>query len=538
MYEEYFGFKTRPFSITPDPRFFYDTPSYREAFAAVRYGIEARKGLIVITGEAGLGKTRLVKDYMQRAEVTIRTVFITNPRLTATEFLPFVLNELRIAPSTQDRGALTLRLKEYLVEQFKKHLRVALLIDEAQQLSNELLEEFRLLSNLETNEEKLIQIVLLGQPELEERLDRPELRQLKQRVALCCRLVPLNDQEVYPYILARLKTAGFEGKALFDPKAVEKITLYSQGIPRRINVICDNALLNCFACSKKKISAEIVEETALDLQLTAHPPKSKLSAAAPDENRGMRRTMLEARSSASDLQMPLAEFEDFSKAWEQRCKPIHRQRSLASLATGFVIGVVAAAGVGAIVYSQSQRDYLLETAARIWNETNWRETVKTGAAVLGALLVDSSKELKDARPMASENPPLSTQPPEASDPGAAAMPSLDASDTGASQSADIPHRTDEKLSLKSEKMNEPATKPAATRTSKKSENDRLEFDIYRAIAKRAIRGVEVTVVDGTAFLRGRVDTENQKIAAAKAASSVPGVRYVRDQIVVNDGVAS
>jgi len=273
MYEEYFGFNTSPFSITPDPRFFYDTPSCREAFAGMGYGIEARKGLILIIGEAGLGKTRLVKDFTQRAEVTIRTVFITNPKITAAELLPFVLNDLRIAPCTQDRGALTLQLKEYLFEKFKKHHRVALLVDEAQQLSDELFEELRLLSNLETNEEKVIQIVLLGQPQLEERLDQPELRQLKQRVALCCRLKPLNNQEVYPYILARLNTAGFQGKALFDPKAVEKIALYSKGIPRLINVICDNALLNCYACSKKKVSAEIIEEIALDLLLTPDAAK-------------------------------------------------------------------------------------------------------------------------------------------------------------------------------------------------------------------------------------------------------------------------
>ena len=183
---------------------------------------------------------------------------IANPKLGATELLPFVLNGLRITPATQDPGALTVQLKEYLLEQFKKRHIVALLIDEAQQLSNELLEELRLLSNLETDEEKLIQIVLLGQPELEERLEQPELRQLKQRVMIRCRLAPLKDPEVELYILARLKTVGFEGKTLFDPKAVEKISLYSKGIPRLINVICDNALLNCYASSKKKVSADII----------------------------------------------------------------------------------------------------------------------------------------------------------------------------------------------------------------------------------------------------------------------------------------
>ena len=140
MYEKYFGFNTLPFSITPDPAFFYDNPSCREAMAGLRYGIQGRKGFIVISGEPGTGKTRLVKDFMQRAEVTIRTAFITAPKTTATQLLRLVLNDLDIPPSTHDLGALTLQLKDYLFEQFKKHHVVALLVDEAQHLSNELLE--------------------------------------------------------------------------------------------------------------------------------------------------------------------------------------------------------------------------------------------------------------------------------------------------------------------------------------------------------------------------------------------------------------
>jgi general secretion pathway protein A len=538
MYEEYFGFHTRPFSITPDPRFFYDTPSYREAFAGLRYGIEARKGLIVITGDAGTGKTRLVMDYMQKAEVKIRTAIITNPKLTATELLPFVLNELHITPSAQERGALTLQLKEYLLEQFKKHHIVALLVDEAQQLSIELLEELRLLSNLETNEEKLIQIVLLGQPELEERLDQPELCQLKQRVALRCRLARLKVQEVYLYILARLKTAGFEEKALFDPKAVEKIALYSKGIPRLINVICDNALLNSYACSKKKVSAEIIEEIARDLQLIVRPPKTQSSTTDRDETIGEGKIIKDVRPLTSVLQSPLAEFEDFSVAGKPRRTPIHRQRSLASLATGFVFGVLAAVGVGGIVYSQSNTNYLSEIAARIWHEANWRETLKTGAVEPGALHEDPSKELKDVQPVASEKPPISTQQPEDSRLGANDKLVPEAIRTGPSQAGDAPDRPQEKQTVKNDKKNEEAIKTATKGTSNKSASDRLEFDIHRAIAKYAIRGVEVSVIDGTVFLGGRVDTENQKIAAAKAASSVPGVKYIRDQIIVNDDFAS
>ncbi len=537
MYEDYFGFKICPFSITPDPRFYFDTPSCRESFAGLRYGIEGRKGLIVITGEPGTGKTRLVKDFMQRAEVMIRTAFIANPKLGTTELLPFVLNGLRVTPATQDPGALTVQLKEYLFEQFKKRHIVALLIDEAQQLSNELLEELRLLSNLETDEEKLLQIVLLGQPELEDRLEQPELRQLKQRVMIRCRLAPLKDPEVDLYILARLKTVGFEGKTLFDPKAVEKISLYSKGIPRLINVICDNALLNCFACSKKKVSADIIEEVARDLHLIVRPLKKQSSATDQDETEGEGRIFKEVRPPTSVAQTPAAEFQDFSMAREQRRTPTHRQWSLASLATGFVFGVLAAA-VGVIFYPQSNRTYLADIAARIWDETNRRETLKTGALEPGDLPEDPSKELKYVQPAGSEKPPISTQQPEKSSVGADATPILEASKTGPSQAADAPDRPQEKQTVKNDRKNQEALKTATKETSQKAASDRLEFDIYRAIAKHAIRGVEVSVIDGTVFLGGRVATENQKIAAAKAASNVPGVKYVRDRIIVNNDVAS
>ena len=540
MYEDYFGFKICPFSITPDPRFYFDTPSCREAFAALRYGIEGRKGLIVITGEPGTGKTRLVKDFMQKAEVMIRTAFIANPKLGATELLPFVLNGLRITPATQDPGALTVQLKEYLLEQFKKRHIVALLIDEAQQLSNELLEELRLLSNLETDEEKLIQIVLLGQPELEERLEQPELRQLKQRVMIRCRLAPLKDPEVDLYILARLKTVGFEGKTLFDPKAVEKISLYSKGIPRIINVICDNALLNCYASSKKKVSPDIIEEVARDLNLTLRSPKKQSRATDQDETDGerrKRRVRKEVSPPTLVAQTPPAEFPESSMAREQRRTPIHRQWSLASLATGFVLGIVAAAGVGAIFYPQSNRNYLAEIAARIWDETDRRENLKTGALEPGDPPEAPSKELKDVQPVASEKPPVSTPQPEESSAGVNTTPILDASKSP-SQVADAPDRPQAKQTVINDKKNQEAINTATKGTSQKAANDRLEFDILKAIAKYAIRGVEVSVIDGTVFLGGRVDTENQKIAAAKAASSVPGVKYIRDRIIVNNHVAS
>jgi general secretion pathway protein A len=535
MYEKYFGFKTLPFRITPDPRFLYENPSCREAMASLCYGIEGRKGFIVITGEPGTGKTRLVKDFMQRASVVIRTAFIPTPKLTASELLRFVLNDLGVVTTTQDRGVLTLQLKDYLIEQFEKRHIVALLVDEAQQLSNELLEELRLLSNLETNEDKLIQIVLLGQPELETRLDQPDLRQLKQRVALHCSLAPLKDDEVYLYMLARLKTAGFEERTLFEPKAVEKITLYSKGIPRLINVICDNALITCYANSKKIVSADFVEEVARDLKLVDGPPKKQSSVADQGETEGKRRIIDQTRQSTL-LQAPLAEFPESSDMTRLRREPIQRQRRLGSLAIGFVCGVLATFGVGASLYSQLTRDYVSQIAARIWDQTHRREAVETAAVEPGALLDYSAK---DVPPVDSEKPPISPQEPEVSEEnraGANAAPSMEASKTRPATAADA----QEKHRVKNgSKKNEETIKTTSKGTaSEKSASDRMEFDIHRAIAKHAIKGVEVSVIDGTVFLGGRVDTENKKIAAAKAASNVPGVRYIRDRIIVNNDVTS
>ena len=267
MYGKHFGLVELPFSVTPDPRFSYVNSDYREAFATLRYGIETRKGFIVITGEAGTGKTTLLRRLMHTVEATVHTAFIFNTHLSFTELLRLVLNELGVANSARDKQTLMAQLNDYLIEQLHKDHIVSLLVDEAQNLSDEMLEELRLLSNLETDRAKLIQIVLMGQPELERKLEQPKLRQLKQRVAVRSRLAPLRSDEVASYINSRLQTVGYEGNELFDLGSVQKIALYSKGIPRLINAICDNALLIAYATSQSKISAKIIDEVARDLQL-------------------------------------------------------------------------------------------------------------------------------------------------------------------------------------------------------------------------------------------------------------------------------
>ena len=288
MYNGHFGFLESPFSVTPDPRFFYTNPVYLEAFATLRYGIETKKGFIVITGEVGTGKTTLLRKLLHNLEDTVHSVFIFHTYPSFPELLQFTLHDLGLAPKNTNKVTMLQELGDYLIQQHLRGHTVAALIDEAQNLNDAVLEDLRLLSNLETDREKLLQIVLVGQPELEAKLEQPGLRQLKQRVALRCRLDPLKPEEVAPYIDFRLRTAGYKGKGLFHRDAVQQIASYSQGIPRLVNIICDNALLTAYAESKKMVSPDIVKEVARDLrigsevQITKRKPNPALPASQPE----------------------------------------------------------------------------------------------------------------------------------------------------------------------------------------------------------------------------------------------------------------
>lgn len=291
MYNNHFGFSESPFSITPDPRFFYTNPVYQEAYANLRYGIEKKKGFIVITGEAGTGKSTLLRRLMRNLGDTIHSAYIFNTDLTFPELLSFTLHDLGLSPQETSKVSMLQGLNDYLIGQLKQGHIVSVLVDEAQNLSAEALEGLRLLSNLETDQEKLLQIVLMGQPELERKLDQPTLRQLKQRVAVQSRLDPLKEKEVGPYIDFRLRAVGYQGNGLFHRDAVQEIAFYSKGIPRLINIICDNALLNAYASSQEMISADIIREVARDLRLgpevqtneaVATPPSVIVSKAEPE----------------------------------------------------------------------------------------------------------------------------------------------------------------------------------------------------------------------------------------------------------------
>lgn len=274
MYESYFKLRESPFSLTPDPRFLFTNASVQEAFATLCFGIEQRKGLIAITGEPGTGKTTLLKLFMQNSAPEVHKSCILDPHLTFVEMLQCVFRDFGLPPCPADRLTMTEQLNGYLVEQLKRDHVVALVLDEAQDIDDPVLEELRLLLDLEAGGKRLLQIVLVGQPALDARWETTSLRPLKQRMTLRAWLRPLDADEIRSYIDFRLTTAGYTGEAIFMAPAVERIALLSRGIPRLINVICDNALLIACATSRESIGVDVIDEVAEDLQLDAPSPRA------------------------------------------------------------------------------------------------------------------------------------------------------------------------------------------------------------------------------------------------------------------------
>jgi general secretion pathway protein A len=281
MYEAFFGLDSRPFDLTPDPRYLFLTPSHREALSNLEYGISARTGVTVLVGEAGTGKTTLIRATLDaRDQAKTKTIYMNNPTLTRSEFLEFMAAEFQLPSQAADSKTRLLReLEDALLEMLNADITPALIIDEAHSLPYELLEEIRLLANIDTAKVKLLPIILAGQPELAARLNDQSLRQLKQRVELRCDLKPLDLGETGAYITARVKVAGGQAPALFTREAVMMIHERSNGIPRVISVICHNALISSFAQGRKPVTTDCVLEVCRDFDLGK-------AAAEPDSTRG------------------------------------------------------------------------------------------------------------------------------------------------------------------------------------------------------------------------------------------------------------
>jgi general secretion pathway protein A len=270
MYENYFNLLESPFNLTPDPRFFFINASVQEAFRTLRDGVEQRKGTIIITGEAGTGKTTLLKHFIQNSGRRVHTSCILDPHVTFDELLECAFSAFGVSPCSADRVTRVQELNDYLVNQLEHDCIVTLLLDEAQDLDDAMLDELWLLSDLQKGAARLLQIVLVGQPLLEARLSTPPF-DLKHRVMLRSKLRVLESEEIRSYIEYRLRVAGYSGETIFRTPAIERITALSSGIPRLINVICDNALLIACATSQRHVGVEIIDEVADDLQLAVLP---------------------------------------------------------------------------------------------------------------------------------------------------------------------------------------------------------------------------------------------------------------------------
>ncbi len=271
MYEKAFGLNRKPFEITADPYFLFPTAQHNEALASIYYGVQRHKGFVVLTGEVGTGKTLMVRcllDLLHQQRVVFAYVF--NTRLSPLEFLRYVTGDLGLASAGQDKSELLLALNHHLIARHNKGQTTVLVVDEAQHLTWDVLEEIRLLTNLETAQQKLLQILLVGQPELDEKLESADLRQLKQRIALRCRLEPLRKHETEAYILRRLRLAGANSHAgtLFPDQTMAAIYRYSRGVPRLINVLCDNALTIAYGRQLSCVVSTIIDEVSKDLRLT------------------------------------------------------------------------------------------------------------------------------------------------------------------------------------------------------------------------------------------------------------------------------
>jgi general secretion pathway protein A len=284
MYFKFFGFKESPFNMTPNSRYFFESTKHTEALSTLIYAVEERKGFVVITGEIGSGKTTVCRTLLNKLNSTTQTALITNTHLSGKDMLCNILEDLEVEYTPGSKSVLLSQLNHYLIEQLRNDQNVVVIIDEAQNLQSSVLEEVRMLSNLETENEKLIQIILLGQPELKKKLALPKLEQLRQRIAVFYHLAPLTENETKKYILHRLKIASGTDRQYFTAEALAEIYQFSNGVPRLINSICDSALLNGFIYEKDMIDGELMREVVSESPMTQIGSQSHKQRVELDED--------------------------------------------------------------------------------------------------------------------------------------------------------------------------------------------------------------------------------------------------------------
>lgn len=285
MYKEFFGLRANPFNVNPDPRYLFLTRHTEEALACLTYGIQSRKGFVLLTGEVGTGKTTLINKLLEWLRLQqVATAFVFNSRMNVPQFLDYMMADFGIPCDSKSKSQILLRLYNWLLDRYRAGETAVLIVDEAQNLSDEVLEEIRMLTNLETFTEKLLQIVLVGQPELEQKLKQPQLRQLRQRLTLRAKTHPLSLEETKAYVQQRLRIAGSNGQPIFDPDALVAIHKFSNGIPRVVNLLCEHCLVSAFVDQQKTVAPGVVEAVARDFDLSTDAASAAMTPSNAPSN--------------------------------------------------------------------------------------------------------------------------------------------------------------------------------------------------------------------------------------------------------------
>jgi type II secretory pathway predicted ATPase ExeA len=284
MYKDFYGLRANPFNVNPDPRYLFLTRHTEEALACLTYGIQSRKGFVLLTGEVGTGKTTLINKLLEWLRLQqVATAFIFNSRMNVTQFLDYMMADFGIPSDSRAKSQVLLRLYNWLLDRYRAGETAVLIVDEAQNLSDEVLEEIRMLTNLETFTEKLLQIVLVGQPELEHKLKQPQLRQLRQRLTLRAKTHALTLDETKAYVQQRLRIAGSNGHEIFEPGALVSIHQYASGIPRVINLLCEHCLVSAFVDQQKVIGPGVVDSVARDFDLGDNTTSAAMTIPPPSQ---------------------------------------------------------------------------------------------------------------------------------------------------------------------------------------------------------------------------------------------------------------
>jgi len=282
MYKEFFGLRANPFNVNPDPRYLFLTRHTEEALACLTYGIQSRKGFVLLTGEVGTGKTTLINKLLEWLRLQqVATAFVFNSRMNVPQFLDYMMGDFGITCESRSKSQILQRLYNWLLDRYRAGETAVLIVDEAQNLTDEVLEEIRMLTNLETFTEKLLQIVLVGQPELEAKLKQPQLRQLRQRLTLRAKTHPLTLEETRAYVQQRLRIAGSDGRQIFDSEALISVHKYANGIPRVVNLLCEHCLVSAFVDQKRTIAMDVVDAVAKDFDLSDNIASAAMTPPPP-----------------------------------------------------------------------------------------------------------------------------------------------------------------------------------------------------------------------------------------------------------------